>query len=148
MKETQEFSITKHARNRLRERFPEVMGPIDAEEQTALRVKKMYELLYNATSEKRFLNDTRFMQYIHERYGYEKAYKFFANGNILFIGVVTPNTKYIATVLSRNDHISNHLRPEVKVLQKKEWSGARRKRQLNRIKPHSNESLETHFSNF
>ena len=115
----EEFSLTKHAQDRLRERFPDAMKEIEFEQSAGLRIRKMYEFLWNSTVENRVVNDTLFMQYCHERYGYDKTLKFFVNHDMLFIGVISTHGNYIVTVVNRNGYTSRYLHPTEKKLQKK-----------------------------
>lgn len=115
----EEFTLTKHAQDRIRERFPHAMDEVDFLQAPADRLRKMYEFLWNATVENRVINDTMFMQYIQEKYGYDKTFKFFANRDMLFIGVVASNGNFIVTVVNRNDYVSRYLRPTEKKMQKK-----------------------------
>lgn len=115
----EEFTLTKHAQQRIRERFPHAMEEVDFLPTPADRLRKMYEFLWNATLENRVINDTLFMQYIQDKYGYDKSFRFFANQDMLFIGVVATNGNFIVTVVNRNDYVSRYLRPTEKKMQKK-----------------------------
>lgn len=114
-----QFSLSRHAMDRMRERFPHAMKEIEFEQSPGLRTKKMYEFLWNASIENRVINDTVFMQYIREKYGYDKNLKFFANNDMLFIGVMSAEGNCIVTVVNRLDYSSRHLRPVEKKMQKK-----------------------------
>ena len=116
----QEFSLTKHAMDRMRERFPHAMKDLEFEQSAAIRIRKMYEFLWNSTIENRVINDTMFMQYVQEKYGYDKNLKFFANQDMLFIGVIMANGgNYIVTVVNRLDYASKYLRPVTQKMKKK-----------------------------
>lgn len=115
----EQFLFSRHAQDRLRERFPQTMHEIEFEQSAALRIRKMHELLWNSTIENRIINDTMFMQYLHEKYGYDKTMKFFANNNILFIGIMASDANVIVTVVNRDDYASRYLRPVAKKLQPK-----------------------------
>ena len=95
------------------------MEDIDFEQSPALRIRKMYEFLLNSTVENRVINDTMFMQYVQEKYGYDKTLKFFANRDMLFIGVITPTGNFIVTVVNRMGYSSRYLQPSERKLQKK-----------------------------
>lgn len=119
-REQETFSLTKHALQRMRERFPDEMREaVDFEPNDAIRLRKMYEFLWNATAENRVIHDTKFMQYVHERYGYEKTLRFFVNGNMLFIGAINDGKYNIVTVVDRRNYVSRYLHPVEKKFHKK-----------------------------
>lgn len=124
----QQFSLTLHAQERMRERFPHLMKDVDIEQTQALRVRKMYQFFWNSTVENRVINDTMFMQFIQDKYGYDKAFKFFVNGEMLFIGVVNPKGNAIVTVVDRTYYASRHLRPTTQKFKKKPNTFRGRKR--------------------
>ena len=145
MKLQEKFSLTRHAQTRLRERFPHEMEDLNFEQSPALRIRKMYEFLWNSTVENRVVNDTMFMQYVQEKYGYDNTFKFFANHDMLFIGVIDPRGRnVIVTVVNRRDYSSLHLRPSERKLQKKP-NTFRAKRPWFHIIKKKHEHLETHF---
>lgn len=115
----QSFTLTRHAMDRIKERFPEAMTDIMFEQSAAIRNRKLYEFLWNSTLENRVINDTMFMQYAYEKYGFDKQFKFFANGDMLFIGVIATDGNYIVTVVNRSTYVCRYLRPTVRKLQKK-----------------------------
>lgn len=142
----EEFTLSKHAIQRLQERFPDSMQEINFEQSAALRIKKMYEFLLASTVESRVIHDTMFMQYLQEKYGYNKAFKFFANGDMLFIGVVSKRGNCIVTVVNRSQYPSRFLRATEKKIQKKPVNFRRPQKTrslvpINRSK--QNEYLET-----
>lgn len=119
-REQETFRLTKHALLRMRERFPEELREaVDFEPDDGVRLRKMYEFLWNATVENRVIHDTNFMQFVHEKYGYEKTLRFFASGNMLFIGAIHDGQYNIVTVVDRRNYVSRYLRPVEKKLQKK-----------------------------
>lgn len=115
----EQFTLTRHAQDRMHERFPEAMQDIQFEKSAAVRNRMMRGFLLNATVENRVINDTMFMQFLHEKYGFDKNFKFFANQNMLFIGVIDNGANYIVTVVNRSDYSSKYLRPVERKLQKK-----------------------------
>ena len=115
----QSFTLTRHAMDRLRERFPHVMDDVNFLQSPVERNRKMYDFLLNSTVENRVVNDTMFMQYVQEKYGYDKTLKFFANNDMLFIGVITESGNYIVTVVNRLENASRYLRPTERKVQRK-----------------------------
>ena len=102
--------MSNHAITRLNERNREFSQMISKIEDKGLKLKATYDFLKNSTEEKSFLNNSKFMIKIHEKYGYDKSYTFFANGNSLFVGVIEQSRNVIVTVLERNGHEVAHLR--------------------------------------
>lgn len=115
----EQFTLTRHAQDRMLERFPDAMKDILFEKSAAIRNRMMRDFLLNATVENRAINDTMFMQFLQEKYGFEKNFKFFANQNMLFIGVIDNGANCIVTVVNRSDYSSKYLRPVERKLQKK-----------------------------
>lgn len=152
-REQEEFTLTKHAQDRIRERFPDAMREVELEPIGMMRVRKMYEFLWNSKIEKRSINDTRFMQFIHEKYGFDKKFRFFANQDMLFIGVISPEGNSIVTVVDRCNFVSRHLRPTEKQFQKKPDTHRNHTR-MRRLKPSyefrmkKNEYLEDNSPDF
>lgn len=118
-REQESFTLTKHAQDRMRERFPDVTRDIAFERAGAVRIRMLYEFLWNASVENRVVNDTLFMTYLHEKYGYDKTFRFFANDDMLFIGIIAAEGNFIVTVVNRYNYSSRHLRPVEKKVQKK-----------------------------
>lgn len=146
----QEFTLTRHAQDRIKERFPLAMEEVMFEQSAAMRNRKMYEFLWNATVENRVINDTMFMQYVREKYGYDKTLKFFANRDMLFIGVITPDGNFIVTVVNRDNYASRYLRTTERKLQKKPDTFRVRHttRHYNLTKKKHREHLETDYSDY
>ena len=114
-----EFSLTNHAQDRMRERFPHALKDIEFEQSEWIRNRRMYEFFWNSTVENRVINDTLFMQYIQEKYGFDKKLKFFANNDMLFIGVMSGGGNRIVTVVNRHTYSSKYLRPSEQKMKKK-----------------------------
>ena len=143
----EEFTLSRHAIQRLRERFPDDMKEVDFEQSPALRIKLMYDFLLAATVENRVIHDTMFMQYLQDKYGYDKAFKFFANGDMLFIGVMSKRGNCIVTVVNRSQYPSRFLRAAEKKIQKKPVTFRRPQKTRSTLIPtnrtRQNEYLET-----
>jgi hypothetical protein len=110
-----EFTLSKHAIERLRERHPHIAKEIDklaGNEGTAIKKKHTYEFFYKSTEERGFLNDPRFMIMLHDKYG-PKDYRIFVRDDVVFVGVKgDPNM--IVTTLSRDTHTSRHVKHQQK----------------------------------
>ena len=117
------FCLSKHAIDRLRERFPEQkewLQYYDKINENALRVKARYEFMQGAKEEKAFLNDTRFMMGIYDRYGYDRHYRIFVKDGIILIGVEGTDGNVIATAIPKNEHYSPHIKHSRKKFTKRE----------------------------
>ena len=114
-----EFKITKHASDRLYERCPDYARLIDTETIPAIKIRKTYEFVKPSHEENSFLNNTSFMNYMWNKYGFENSYKFFVYNNIVFVGIVNPNGKFIVTVLCRDQCDVPHIKFRVNKYHKK-----------------------------
>jgi hypothetical protein len=72
--------ITKHIQDRIAERFPEVYETIRDNARCELK-----HLINNGYVSKSFLNNSKFMQYLYDTYGYEHTYDFVVSGDIVFV---------------------------------------------------------------
>lgn len=93
--------LTTHAKDRLRERHDRHLLPYTnlAEFETSC-----YELLNDqAKFTNRHLNDTSFMMFYQEKYGFEKKYRFKEYKNALFVIV----NDRVVTVLDTDQHQSS-----------------------------------------
>lgn len=69
-----------------------------------------YAVLDDTTENKSIKNDTAFMVYLHETYGYDKEFHFFINDDVLFIGVSDEVGKVITTTMSCVDSNINRIK--------------------------------------
>lgn len=118
--EARQFRLTRHALSRMSERFPEKMRDIDFQP-LGNRLIHAYHFLWESTVEKQIFNDLRFMMYVHEKYGFDKQYRFFVNENMIFVGVIDNEKEVnnIVTVVDRRAHKSDHLKKEEIVVYKR-----------------------------
>ena len=113
-----DFRLSNHAIARLRERHPTIAKDVDSkfsDKDTALKKKLTYEYFYEAKEERGFLNDTKFMIALYEKYGYDRKYCIFGRDDILFVGVIDEEC-CIVTTLTRDMHSTKHVR-----IQNKKW---------------------------
>lgn len=114
-KEQDRFALTKHAQDRIRERFPDAVEELKKCQNLREEEQMMKQFLRNADPVNSLINDTVFMQYLYEEYGYDTRYRFFANKDMLFIGVEDSH-RVIVTVVNRNTYGHRHVRaPEKKL---------------------------------
>lgn len=119
-----EFTLTKHAIERLRERHPDVAKKIDTESSdkgTAIKKRITYDFFHGSKEEKGFLNDARFMIMLHEKYG-PKDFRVFVRDDVVFVGVADEKDKVIVTTLHRDTHSSRHVKHQPKKWKKREDS--------------------------
>jgi len=114
-----EFKITKHASDRLYERCPDYARLIDSTNIPAIKIKLTYEFVKPSHEENSFLNNSSFMNYMWEKYGFENNYRFFVYENIIYIGIINPNGKFIVTVLNKNQSDIPHIKYSVNKFRKK-----------------------------
>jgi len=120
MSDPRNFTITKHAIDRLRERFPDFAKENDKIISNSLKKKAIYDFLINQTSEeKSFLNNSTFMIMLGEKYGFGKQYTMFTKDNILFIGISDDVGNYIVTTMKRDEHYVNQINTKIKKYEKK-----------------------------
>lgn len=82
------FFITPHATRRFLERFPELSE--GATQRHELR-EIIWPLLNAAEENKRVKNDTGFMAWLHDRHGFDRHFRFFVNGDVLFVCAQSPS---------------------------------------------------------
>ena len=98
--DTYGFELSYHAINRLYERHaPLFAKPYVGKE----RRDVAYRVLNYSVEVKSIKNDTAFMAYIHEKYGYAD-HRFFVNGDVLFVGKVDGMVSVIMTTMSCSRH--------------------------------------------
>lgn len=110
MANIREFTITKHATDRLRERNPNFAKEVDWIPSAALKKKATYDFLHSAKEEKSFLNNSVFMTMLGEKYGFENRYSLFVRENYVFVGISNENGNFIVTTLLRDQHVVPHVR--------------------------------------
>jgi hypothetical protein len=115
-----DYTLTKHAIERLCERsenFARIIADVSV---PSLKIKATYDFMRAASEEKSFQNNTRFMTMLGEKYGFENCYTMFVRENSVFVGVSNSRGKYIVTVLKRDDHYLPHIRNKVQKFEKKQ----------------------------
>lgn len=108
--EARTFTLTKHAIQRLRERFPRIAKELDQHEQPAVKLHKTYQLLWDSSEERSFKNNSMHMKIVQEKYGYDNDYRFFVNGDVIFLGVINDGRRSIVTVMDKKQHVVPHVR--------------------------------------
>lgn len=105
------FKLTTHAVDRLYERHPGIFS--DPTRQGAERYTAACRVLSDAEEHKAVKNNTAFMVFLHEKYGFDKDFHFFVNGDVLFIGIIQNGKRLITTTMSCMQHRIPHLRNAV-----------------------------------
>jgi len=72
--------ITKHIQDRIRERFSSVYDAFKSDP-----VSEIKNLIDNGYVSRSFINNTKFMHYLEDTYGYGHTYDFIVNGDIVFV---------------------------------------------------------------
>lgn len=106
-----EFTLTKHAIERLLYRFHNTEKSWKAITSSSLRLKFVYDLFSGAKECKSIHNDTEFMTYVYMKYGTESKYTFFVLDDAVFIGRGTN----IVTVIRKSLHPSARAREMLSV---------------------------------
>jgi hypothetical protein len=104
-----DFMITDHAITRLKERFPLIAKQLQEITVPAFRKKFGYDLLANTKENRSFKNNSSFMSYLGEKYGFDKKYSFFVNEDIVFVGVTDGDRNVIVTIIDGRDAKIKHL---------------------------------------
>lgn len=104
---SESFIFTHHVLKRYNERF--MKGSPNQEEV----IKELANLIRHGEDNKAIFNDTSFIAYMYERYGYEHKWRFIQDGDVILVcklqrGVFVVVTTYDATNSSQK-HI-NHKR--------------------------------------
>lgn len=74
----QKYNFSKHSIDRFKERFPKLIENNNP-------IKTIANLLYSAQEDRRCINNTNFMTYIYETYGYDNPMTLYVNDNVLFL---------------------------------------------------------------
>lgn len=104
-----EFKLSKHAFDRLLERDKEFNLLITKDMTPEMVHGLAYKYLNSSIEDKSFLNNTKFMVRIQEKYGYDPIFIFVKNKSI-FVGYRKPTKNVIVTVLNRDMDTANHIR--------------------------------------
>jgi len=97
------FSFRYHALNRFKERFPKKVDEFDGDVYKAVAV----ELYKRSKEDRTYLNNTPFMIYLGERYGYDRKYSFYVSDDCVFVCI----EKAIVTVLDKKGSHVHDPRP-------------------------------------
>ena len=119
MSDPRNFIVTNHAIDRLRERCPDYAKEVDKISSGSLKKKVTYDFISKASEEKSFLNNSRFMTMLGEKYGFENSYTLFVKENIVFVGVTNPRGNFIVTAMKRDEHYLAQIKNKVKKYEKK-----------------------------
>jgi hypothetical protein len=72
--------ITRHIKDRIKERFPDIYENLENSSDEDIRT-----LIKDGIVDRSFINNTKFMQYLYDTYGFGHTYDFIINGNIVFV---------------------------------------------------------------
>ena len=72
--------VTRHLRNRMRERFSGIYQGIKHDFEYSIR-----KLIDEGDISRSFLNNSSFMNHLYETYGYGHTYDFVVNGRVVFV---------------------------------------------------------------
>ena len=73
--------ITRHIQERIRERFPSIYEDL----RYGNMPRNLKKLINSGEVSRSFLNDSKFMNYLYDRYGYGHTYDFVVKGDIVFV---------------------------------------------------------------
>jgi hypothetical protein len=119
MSDIKKFIVTKHAIDRLYERCPDHAKEIAKIVEIALKKKSTYDFINQSSEEKSFLNNSRFMIMLGEKYGFENRYTLFIKDNIVFVGVSNKSGNFIVTAMNRDNHYLSQIKNKVKKYENK-----------------------------
>jgi hypothetical protein len=120
-----DYTLTKHAIERLLERDPDfskicqTIEAVSSINLPVLKLKAAYNYMKDASEERSFLNNSVFMTKLGEKYGFDNSYTLFVKANSVFVGVSNQRGNAIVTVLSRGEHYISHIKHKIKKFEKK-----------------------------
>lgn len=106
IKATFGYELSKHAFYRLYERHPHIF--VQGLEGKSKWVAA-YAVLSDSIEDKSVKNNTAFMMFLHEEYGFDKDFHFFINCDVLFVGVIDRGASIITTTMICSQHHIPHL---------------------------------------
>lgn len=68
--------------------------------------EEIYRRLGEAEEDKAYTNNTGFMAWYHEKYGYDKRFEFLVEDDLLFVVVHDQGKKVVVTCVSAKTHIA------------------------------------------
>jgi hypothetical protein len=92
------YILSAHAINRLYDRHSYLFK--DPAATGKIKFNSAYAVLNDSIENKSIKNDTEYMVFLHEKYGYDKNFHFFINGDVLFVGIDDGENKIITTTMS------------------------------------------------
>jgi hypothetical protein len=116
-----EFIITRHIRERYVQRTNKRFSKLQWDEgDQALKNEfddllknkqkeidqEILQRLENATESRSYINNSGFMEWHFEKYGYDKRFSFLVNDNILFVAIVEKGRKIVVTCVSAKTHLA------------------------------------------
>ena len=105
-----QFRITNHATERLFERGGKLLRHVPKTATPYARKIEAERMIARSKEVKSFINDTRFMSFLHRKYGYDRVYKAYTVDGLVFLGIVHPDAIVIVTVMDQQEHRVNHFR--------------------------------------
>ena len=66
----------------------------------------MFQLLEQADESKSFINNSGFMCWYYEKYGYDKRFQFLVNDGMLFVVVIEKGRKVVVTCVEAKTHMA------------------------------------------
>lgn len=106
-----DYVLSAHAVDRMMERGGKIAATIRKSTSTTERREAVHKLLCDGVENRSFLNDTKFMTGIYEKYGYDRKYVAFLAHGFIFLGVDNGQTRTIVTILPQDEHRVHHFRP-------------------------------------
>jgi len=105
--------FTNHSIERFKERFyNECKGKSDSEVR-----RHMYDMIQKSSVDRSFLNNTRYMMVLHDKYGYDLNFEFLRHSNVIFVARKDRDRRVILTCYAPDNRVFGK---KVKFKKKKE----------------------------
>lgn len=103
----QDCETCKSMQTEIRDGLEKNRRPVDTE---------LNRRISNAEENRSYINNSTFMEWFYEKYGYDKTYQFLVHEDMLFVAVVEGSRKVVVTCIPAKNHVVGkaELRPKFK----------------------------------
>lgn len=106
----------------------DIESKLEAETNRAKLDVEIAQRIEESDENRSYLNNTGFMQWYHEKYGYDKRFQFLVHGDLLFVVVEDRGKKIVVTCVSAKTHLAG--------------KAAKSKPKFNKVKTKEEKELE------
>jgi hypothetical protein len=68
--------------------------------------QEIFQRLKNSTESRSFINNTGFMEWYHEKYGYDKRFQFLVDSELLFVVILEKGRRIVVTCVEAKTHLA------------------------------------------